>query len=52
MSKGETTRVAILDEAVQLASRVGFDGLSIGRLAEQADMSKSGLFAHFRSKEQ
>ena len=52
VSKGEATRVAILDEAVQLASRVGFDGLSIGRLAEQADMSKSGLFAHFRSKEQ
>jgi AcrR family transcriptional regulator len=52
MSKGEATRVAILDEAVQLASRAGFDGLSIGLLAEQAAMSKSGLFAHFRSKEQ
>jgi AcrR family transcriptional regulator len=52
MSKGESTRVAILDEAVQLASRAGFDGLSIGRLAERAEMSKSGLFAHFRSKEQ
>ena len=46
------TRSAILDEAVQIASRVGFDGLSIGQLAEQVEMSKSGLFAHFRSKEQ
>ena len=46
------TRAAILDEAVQIASRVGFDGLSIGQLADQVEMSKSGLFAHFRSKEQ
>lgn len=52
MGKGEDTRTAILDEAVQVASRVGFDGLSIGGLAEQTEMSKSGLFAHFRSKEQ
>jgi AcrR family transcriptional regulator len=52
MGKGETTRAAILDEAVQIASRVGFEGLSIGGLAEQVEMSKSGLFAHFRSKEQ
>ncbi len=52
MSKGETTKTAILDEAVQLASRVGFGGLSIGQLADQAAMSKSGLFAHFKSKEQ
>jgi AcrR family transcriptional regulator len=52
MRKGEMTRSAILDEAVQVASRVGFDGLSIGQLADEVEMSKSGLFAHFRSKEQ
>lgn len=46
------TRSAILDEAVQIASRVGFAGLSIGQLADEVEMSKSGLFAHFRSKEQ
>ena len=50
--KGEMTRAAILDEAVQVAARVGFSGLSIGGLAGQVEMSKSGLFAHFRSKEQ
>ncbi|HEY7718699.1 MAG TPA: helix-turn-helix domain-containing protein, partial [Pedococcus sp.] len=37
---------------LDLASRVGFTGLSIGQLAEHTGMSKSGLFAHFRSKEQ
>jgi AcrR family transcriptional regulator len=52
VSKGDETRVAILDEALQLASTVGFTGLSIGQLAEHTRMSKSGLFAHFRSKEQ
>lgn len=52
MSKGELTKAAILDEAVQIASRVGFGGLSIGQLADSVEMSKSGLFAHFRSKEQ
>ena len=52
MSKGELTRAAILDEAVQLTSLVGFGALSIGQLADQVEMSKSGLFAHFRSKEQ
>lgn len=46
------TRSAILDEAVQIASLVGFGGLSIGQLADQVEMSKSGLFAHFKSKEQ
>jgi AcrR family transcriptional regulator len=50
--KGAMTRAAILDEAVQVAARVGFSGLSIGGLADQVEMSKSGLFAHFRSKEQ
>lgn len=52
MGKGEETREAILDEALVVASRLGFTGLTIGRLAEQTGMSKSGLFAHFRSKEQ
>lgn len=51
MGKGEHTRVAILDHASALASQVGIAGLTIGRLAEDLDLSKSGLFAHFRSKE-
>ncbi len=52
MSKGQETKTAILDEALTIASRVGFTGLTIGQLAEQTGMSKSGLFAHFQSKEQ
>jgi len=52
MTKGQETKSAILDEALALASRVGFTGLTIGQLAEQTGMSKSGLFAHFQSKEQ
>ncbi len=52
MSKGEATRTSILDEALHVASKVGFEGLSIGQLADRTEMSKSGLFAHFRSKEQ
>ncbi len=51
MRKGEQTRTLILNEAVALASQVGLEGLSIGSLAERLDMSKSGLFAHFGSKE-
>lgn len=51
MGKGEQTRDAILERAVSLASQVGLEGLTIGRLAEELDLSKSGLFAHFRSKE-
>ncbi len=51
MRKGEQTRAAILDRAVQLASAVGLEGLTIGRLAGEAALSKSGLFAHFASKE-
>jgi AcrR family transcriptional regulator len=50
-TKGETTRAAILDRAVDLASVEGLDGLTIGRLAEELEMSKSGLFAHFGSKQ-
>lgn len=51
MGKGEITRQAILERASGLASVVGLEGLTIGRLAEELDLSKSGLFAHFRSKE-
>jgi AcrR family transcriptional regulator len=49
--KGAATREAIVDRAIDLARRVGLEGLTIGRLAEDLDLSKSGLFAHFRSKE-
>ena len=49
--KGELTRQAILQKAASLASRVGLAGVTIGRLAEELGLSKSGLFAHFRSKE-
>ncbi|MDP1610773.1 MAG: TetR/AcrR family transcriptional regulator [Sulfuritalea sp.] len=52
MGKGEQTRQAILDEAFSLASCIGIGALSIGMLAERAKMSKSGLFAHFGSKEE
>ena len=51
MSKGDETRQAVLDRAVGVARQVGLSGLTIGMLAEQAHLSKSGLFAHFRSKE-
>jgi AcrR family transcriptional regulator len=49
--KGEQTREAILERALTLASRVGLDGLTIGMLAEELGLSKSGLFAHFQSKD-
>jgi AcrR family transcriptional regulator len=49
---GERSRSAILREAAQLATVEGLGGLSIGRLAEAVGMSKSGLFAHFGSKEE
>ncbi len=52
MGKGEDTRQAILDSAIALASQVGISGLSVGILAERSGMSKSGLFAHFGSKEE
>jgi AcrR family transcriptional regulator len=51
VSKGEETRQAILGRAFELASVVGVNGLTIGRLAEETGLSKSGLFAHFGSKE-
>ena len=51
-SKGERTRAAILDEALRIVSKAGLDGLTIGTLAEATGMSKSGLFAHFGSREE
>jgi AcrR family transcriptional regulator len=50
-TKGEQTRTAILDEALNVASKLGLEGLTIGSLAEATGMSKSGLFAHFGSRE-
>ncbi|HWM66976.1 MAG TPA: TetR/AcrR family transcriptional regulator [Steroidobacteraceae bacterium] len=50
--KGTATRELILDQAYELARQDGLDGLSIGMVALRADMSKSGVFAHFGSKEQ
>jgi AcrR family transcriptional regulator len=52
MSKGDDTRERILDQAFRMASRDGLEGLSIGSLAGALAMSKSGLFAHFGSKEE
>jgi AcrR family transcriptional regulator len=51
MSKGEATREAILDAASRLARTVGLGGITIGTLATSTELSKSGLYAHFRSKE-
>ena len=50
-TKGEQTRAAILDEALKIASKLGLEGLTIGSLADATGMSKSGLFAHFGSRE-
>jgi AcrR family transcriptional regulator len=50
-SKGEQTRQTILSRALGIVSDVGYEGLSIGVLAEETKLSKSGLFAHFKSKE-
>jgi AcrR family transcriptional regulator len=51
-SDGERSREAILQEAARLATVDGIEGLSLGRLADAVGMSKSGLFAHFGSKEE
>ena len=50
-TRGAATRAAILDRGVDLASAEGLEALSIGRLASDLGMSKSGLFAHFGSKQ-
>jgi len=51
MAKGEETRGVILHQGVETAYKVGLGGLTIGELARATGLSKSGLFAHFRSKE-
>jgi AcrR family transcriptional regulator len=50
--KGAATRAAILERAVDLASADGLEGVTIGRLASEMGMSKSGLFGHFGSKQE
>jgi AcrR family transcriptional regulator len=52
LQKGQATRAVILDAALTLASSMGLEGLSIGALAEVTGMSKSGVFAHFGSREE
>ena len=52
MLKGQQTKAAIIDAALGLASQIGLEGLSIGALAEVTGMSKSGVFAHFGSREE
>src|SRR5689334_15899412 len=52
LQKGQQTRAAILEAALGLASSMGLEGLSIGTLAEVTRMSKSGVFAHFGSREE
>ncbi len=52
LHKGQQTRATILDAALTLASHMGLEGLSIGALAEVTQMSKSGVFAHFGSREE
>ena len=51
LQKGQQTRATILDAALSLASSMGLEGLSIGALAEVTQMSKSGVFAHFGSRD-
>jgi AcrR family transcriptional regulator len=52
MPKGAETRRAILDHALEVATKEGLEGLTIGRLAQDLRLSKSGLFAHFRGKDE
>lgn len=51
VTKGDETRNSVLGSAISLASSLGLEGVTIGKLAEHVGMSKSGLFAHFSSKE-
>lgn len=52
LQKGQQTKAAIVDTALGLAAQVGLEGLSIGAIAEMMGMSKSGVFAHFGSREE
>lgn len=51
-NKGQQTKAAIVDAALGLATQIGLEGLSIGAVAELMKMSKSGVFAHFGSREE
>jgi AcrR family transcriptional regulator len=51
MTKGKETKKVILEAGLDMASQLGLEGVSIGALAKETKMSKSGLFAHFQSKE-
>ena len=51
MSKGDDTRQAILQSGLEMASRIGLEQVTIGSLARQSGLSKSGLYAHFQAKE-
>ncbi len=52
MQKGQQTKAAIIEAALGLATQIGLEGLSIGAIAEVTHMSKSGVFAHFGSREE
>ena len=52
LAKGQQTKSAIVDAALRIAAQVGLEGLSIGALAEAMQMSKSGVFAHFGSRDE
>ena len=52
LQKGQQTKMAIVEAALNLATQIGLEGLSIGALAEATHMSKSGVFAHFGSREE
>ncbi len=52
LQKGQQTKALIVDAALGLATQIGLEGLSIGALAEVMQMSKSGVFAHFGSREE
>ena len=52
LQKGQQTKAAIIDAALGLATHIGLEGLSIGALADVTGMSKSGVFAHFGSREE
>lgn len=52
LQKGQQTKAAIIEAALGLATQIGLEGLSIGALAEMTRMSKSGVFAHFGSREE
>jgi len=52
LHKGQLTKAAIIDAALGLATQIGLEGISIGAIAEVMQMSKSGVFAHFGSREE